>query len=1186
LQLSDFITVAPRYSRAISLERDAQTPGAIDGYVVTVTAREFLNSLAQSLTAPAGHRAWTLTGPYGSGKSAFALYLANLLAPASAEGNKLARSILKQQQRETHQLLFAGGSKARVTKEGFCPILVSGAPEPLLGALLRAFCRDLRPFYSTSGRPLAALKELEKYRDAFEAGSAVSPTVVVDALVRVIQHLQESHRAQGVLLVIDELGKFLEYGARDPENGDIYVLQQLAEATARFNPPSFLLVTILHQSFDRYAADLRPSVREEWAKVQGRFEDTAFQEPPEQLFSLISSAIWHDKHRLTGQLQRRAKELAERAIELELLPRGMSKMEFTEAAENCAPLHPLTVLALVRLCRKFGQNQRSLFSFLTSREPHGFANFLQQDIQEGSDICYTLPALYDYVDEALGSGVGVGEGATRWAEVQSALDRAARSSPEEIALIKAIGLLSAVGAYGALKPSPEVLQFALEMAPRQFSKVHRALLQNSLVVERKHTGTVALWDGSDIDLNERFGEADRRVADGPSLAQKVNQLWSPRPLVAKRHSFQTGTLRYFAVRFADVSNFSKSLDVPAEADGLLLYCLPGNKSEYEQLAGLAEDSKARDQHEVLIAVPREVSALREAVRELELLHWVQNNTPALQSDAVARRELRARLSAIQARTAAEIQRLFSPDEQTARNTVWLNRGLQVEILSARTLANLISQICDQVYSATPTLRNELVNRRQLSAAAAAARSSLIDAMLKHGSEKRLGFIGTPPEVAIYASVLEHTRIHRQEDVGFGFGEPSGDKGLTEVWRGIEEFFNGCELQRRTVKELFDLLQRRPYGLKMGVIPILFCAAALAHDTEVAFYENGAFLPEVTSEVYDRLIRSPEKFELRKYRVEGVRREVFRLMARLFEGAAETKSENLVSILKPLYRFVGRLPQYTRQTKGISPTALAVRETLFLSKDPDSLLFSELPRACGLEPFSVTETDEDKLAAFFSSLKAALLDLERAYDDLLFDLRSLLFKAFGFAEGDGRERLRLRAAEIWEHCVDPRLKAFAAQLQGDQSEDAAWMISVATIVVGKEPRLWNDTDRARFEVTLAELTRSFRHIETLVFEETALAKKGQKPEHILRIGVSEPRSTDLEAVVVVSKKESRRYEQTVVEVTELLERLGVDENLELALAALASVSQRLLYDLLNANHGKVSASVSAKVEESRRHDNGK
>lgn len=1166
MQLSDLITVAPRYSRAISLERDAQTPGAIDGYIVTVTAQEFLNRLAQSLTAPAGHRAWTLTGPYGSGKSAFALYLANLFAPASAEGNKLARMILKHQQPETYQLLFGGGSKARVTKEGFCPILISGAPEALIGALLRACCRDLRPFYATSGRPLAALKELENYRDAFQKGAPVSPTNVVDALTRVIQHMQESGRARGVLLVIDELGKFLEYGARDPENGDIYVLQQLAEATARFSPPMFLLITILHQSFDRYVTDLRPSVRDEWAKVQGRFDDAAFQEPPEQLFSLISSAIQQDKHRLTNQLQKRAKEQAEKAIELKLLPRGMSKVEFIEAAEKCAPLHPLAVLALVRLCRKFGQNQRSLFSFLTSREPHGFANFLQQNIQDGAEVCYTLPDLYDYVAEALGSGVGVGEGATRWAEVQSALDRAAQSSPDEVALIKAIGLLSAIGSYGALKPSLNVLQFALPMSPRLFGKAHRALLQGSLIVERKHTDTVALWEGSDIDLDERLKEADRRVAEGASLAQKVNQLWSPRPLVAKRHSFQTGTLRYFTVRFADISNFSKSLEVPAEADGLLLYCLPGSKSECEQLARLAQDSKVREQQEILVAVPREVSALREAIRELELLHWVQNNTPALQSDAVARRELRARLAATQARTAAEIQRLFSPDEQTARNTVWFNRGLQQEIPGARTLANFLSSICDQVYFATPILRNELINRRQLSSAAAAARRNLIDAMMKHGGERRLGFAGSPPEVAIYASILERTRIHRPEGVGYVFGEPSGDEALTAVWQGIEDFFNSCELQRRTVKELFDLLQRPPYGLKMGVIPVLFCTAALSHDTEVAFYESGAFLPEVTAEAYDRLIRSPEKFELRRYRVEGVRREVFRLMAQLFDRATEPNSENLVTILKPLYRFFNRLPQYTRQTKNISTTALAIKDAIFSSKDPDTLLFNDLPHACGVEPFAANVAADGQLTTFFNCLKAALIELQRAYDDLLFELRALLFKAFGFAEGEARERLRTRAAEIWDHCVEPRLKAFTAQLQGDQPEDAEWIESVATIVVGKEPRLWNDTDRARFEITLADLARSFRHIEMLVFEETARLKKGKKPEHILRIGVSDRRSKDLEAVVVVGQKESRQYAEAVVRISELLEQLGVDNNPELALAALASVSQKLLADLMSVNLG--------------------
>jgi hypothetical protein len=1169
LQLSELITVAPRFTRAINLERDAATPGAIDGYTVTITAREFLGRLAQSLIAPAGHRAWTLTGPYGSGKSAFALYLANLFSPSANPGNKLARSILKEQQPEMFHLLFGGGAKARVNKEGFCPILISGAPEPLLGALLRACYRDLRPFYATSGRPPAALKELEIYRDAYlKDRSAVSQSDVVEALVRVIQHLQESGKARGVLLVIDELGKFLEYGARDPENGDIYVLQQLAEATARFNPTGFLLVTILHQSFERYAADLRPSVREEWAKVQGRFEDAAFQEPPEQLFNLISSAIKHTKHKAIQALKEQAREQAEEAIKLKLLPRGMSKAEFIEAAEHCAPLHPVTVLALVRLSRKFGQNQRSLFSFLNSREPHGFANFLQQEFSEDYTPCFTLPELYDYVAEALGSGIGVGEGATRWAEVQSSLDKAAQSPPDEIALIKAVGLMSAVGAYGGLKPSREVLQFAVAMAARSFQNAHRSLLQNSLIVERKHSGTIALWEGSDIDVEERLREADRRVAEGASLAQKVNQLWSPRPLVAKRHSFQTGTLRYFSVRFSDVASFSKSLEVPTDADGLLLYCLPSNKTDFENLVELAQSSKVREQLEVLIAIPREVNALREAIRELELLQWVRNNTPALQGDAVARRELRSRLAAVEDRIGIESQRLFSPNGQTGHNTFWFHHGIRQEMPSARTLANFLSEICREVYPATPVLRNELVNRRHLSTAAAAARRNLIEAMIKNGGEERLGFVGTPPEIAIYASILEHTNIHRLEETGYTFGEPRGDDGLIAVWHGIKDFFKHCELQRHSVRELFDLLQRPPYGLKMGVVPILFCAAASAYDTEIAFYEGGAFVPEVTAEVYDRLIRSPEKFELRRYRVEGVRREVFRLMAQLFGKEGEPNSDHLVTILKPLYRFFNRLPQYTKQTKNISPIATAIKEALYLSKDPDVLLFNDLPRACGVEPFAANEAVvADQLNAFFSSLKGALIELQRAYDDLLFELQSLLFKAFNFGEGEARERIHARAKALIDHCVEPRLKAFALQLQDDYANEAAWIEAVATIVVGKEPRLWNDTDRARYEVTLADLVRNFRHIEALVFEENTRLEQGRKPEHILRISVSDRHSKDLEAVVVVEPQDSSKYAEAVVRLDELLEKLKLSDNPELALAALSSVSQKYLSDLINSDQNK-------------------
>src|SRR6185436_6490669 len=48
------------------------------------------------------------------------------------------------------------------------------------------------------------------------------------------------------------------------------------------------------------------------------------------------------------------------------------------AAANLYPLHPTTIPVLVKLFSRFGQNERSLFSFLLSNEPFGLQWFAQK----------------------------------------------------------------------------------------------------------------------------------------------------------------------------------------------------------------------------------------------------------------------------------------------------------------------------------------------------------------------------------------------------------------------------------------------------------------------------------------------------------------------------------------------------------------------------------------------------------------------------------------------------------------------------------------------------------------------------------------------------------------------------------------------------------------------------------------
>lgn len=1160
MRYGDIVKVVPRFTRAVNIERDVGLHSAITGYIITSTAHSVLARLARTLAEPIGHRAWTITGSYGSGKSAFGVYLASLFGPPTPVG-KLARKNLSLHSGALFHELFDLRKGTAIRSNGFCPVVIAGASEPLLPALIRAFARDVRR-YCGRGRPPAALIQLEEMKKRIDKGRAVSANEFVNTVTALVEALKRSGRSQGVLLVIDELGKFLEFAARDSGVDHIYLLQQLAEATGLFDRPGLLLITILHQSFETYVTGLRPAVRDEWAKVQGRFEDIAFQEPPEEFIALLSSAISLEPHRLARILRAKAKAQAETAVSLGLAPRGLNRAEFVEMMQRCAPLHPVTVLALARLCRKFGQNQRSLFSFLTSQESRGFSDFLKCSVDEDRVPFYRVDALYDYVLQSFGSGLTVGESSTRWVEVQSALDRCATSPEEERRVIKAVGVLSAIGAYGEVKASPAVVAFALD-EPRQKSRASvDRLIEKSVLLYRKHNDTYALWEGSDIDLADRVHDANTHIPRNASLAPGLNTIWVPRPLVAKRHSAQTGTLRYFALRFADVDEMAGTALRGFDADGLLLYILPNSAADAERAIQLATSSELRDHRNVLIAVPKDTEALAEAAHELELIRWVERNTPELQGDVVARRELRARGLVAEEHVAREVRYLFSPVEGAAQRTQWFRCGIPLHLTSARSFSNVLSDICDSVYPHTPRLHNELINRSRLSSAAAAARRNLIEAMISRGWEERLGIQGTPPEMSMYVSVLQASGVHRRDEAGYGFGPPVSDPALLECWKAIENFFARCELERRSVDQLFCVMQQPPYGLKMGLIPVLFCAAALAHDAEVALYENGAFVPEFTTEMFERLLRAPEKFELRRYRVAGIRREVFNQFASLLGMAPEGNAENLITVVRPLFRFFNRLPVYAKQTKTLSPLALAVRDALFAAREPDTLLFTDLPRACGISPFLPTDGASSEVPGFFQSLRRAFSDLQRAYDDLLSDIRQVLLRALQVTSSNAREILRFRARRVADHALEPRLRAFIHHLIDDELEDVPWIEAIGSLLAAKPPRSWTDGERARYELNLSELARTFRHLEVLA---TEVDRRGVSAlGDVLRIGVTDRYSKDLETVVVVPPERQAAVSEAVIRIEESLEACPAGQIPALALAALATASRKLLSEMNSVN----------------------
>jgi hypothetical protein len=219
----------------------------------------------------------------------------------------------------------------------------------------------------------------------------------------------------------------------------------------------------------------------------------------------------------------------------------------------------------------------------------------------------------------------------------------------------------------------------------------------------------------------------------------------------------------------------------------------------------------------------------------------------------------------------------------------------------------------------------------------------------------------------------------------------------------------------------------------------------------------------------------------------------------------------------------------------------------------------LPRACGVEPIAAAEADDSQLRDFIQVLRRALIELQRAYDDLLADIRAQVLKTFGSSD-QAQQELQARAAALLPHCIEGRLKAFVHQLQDAGLGDHASIEAIGSVLVGKPPKAWTDLDRARFEIAIAEQARAFRHLEALVFEELRRTRAGSQPIQIFRIGVSDRHSHEYESVVSVDARDERALGAVVVGLEDTLKAAGLSQNPQLALAALAILSRQFLAEI--------------------------
>jgi hypothetical protein len=258
----------------------------------------------------------------------------------------------------------------------------------------------------------------------------------------------------------------------------------------------------------------------------------------------------------------------------------------------------------------------------------------------------------------------------------------------------------------------------------------------------------------------------------------------------------------------------------------------------------------------------------------------------------------------------------------------------------------------------------------------------------------------PPEMSMYLSVLKRTGLHQMIGDSWRIDEPHHRSDVCNVLpalRHIAEIVRQEPDARVNVASLFAELRNPPYGVRDGILPLLLSVFAIAHDRDVAFYKDGSFLRELNGEQMLVLTKASERFDIQYCRIEGVRAELFeRLLAVLEIHRPGDRDIELLDLVKNLCMFVAQLPVYERNTKRLSPAALAVRQALLEAREPAKLLFSDLPMACGFDPIEARPATGKPIKSFVRTLKLALDELRIAFPELQDRLRRSLQENFSLS----------------------------------------------------------------------------------------------------------------------------------------------------------------------------------------------
>ena len=881
--MRDMISVASGFQYSVNIGYDIGSDDKLKNFIPTRSALTLLEEVLLSVNPTSTDRARVLIGAYGKGKSHIMLMILSVLMkrdltlfekliPKVKENPRLYQLIQNYYESENKILpVVISGSNTSLTQAFLLSLqrtlsehdLLSAMPETNYKAAIGVIKRWQKEFPDTFARFLSKIDDpaevfidrLESYDVAaygiFEqvypsltAGSIFNPFLGFD-VVELYESVAKSLKSKGytgLYIVYDEFSKFLEANIVDASVSDTKMLQDFAEKCCRSGSLQLHLMLISHKEISNYIDKLPKEKTDGWRGVSERFRHIHMNNNFSQTYEIISSVIQHEEPKWGAFCHAHTRDfevLFSRYRKHQMFMDAQSEVE--TAISGCFPLHPVSTFILPRLSERVAQNERTLFTFLSAEGTATLAAFL--DEYENDFTLVTPDLIFDYFEPLLKKEVYAGDIHDIFVLTSTILNQLPENTLGS-KIVKTISLIYMLEQFERLNPTKEQI-IGIYSGTYELNEIEQAisdLIDKEFVVYIKRSNDyLRLKQTSGVDIQLKIHDQIESQAGKIATKDILNDSNFDNYMYPSRYNDAHEMTRFFAFQFISGDEITADIDwnlksESVDADGIIYGIIPENETQLKNLTKIVKETSVGCERYIFV-LPKQHKNVRAVIQEYAAVTKLRDLSA---DDPILFDEYEVVFEDLQEIIKGFIGSYTHPENY---RSVYIHNGDELHVYRKSGLTEVMSQICDTVYSMTPVINNESVNKNDITSVAQNSRNKIVSALLRSELEPNLGLSGTGQEVSIMRSTLLRTGIWNEKG-----GIPQVNlHPENPIMRNMLETIENFILDARQSGQIsFAVLYERltspefHIGLRHGLIPIYI--AAVMHNYRQQTVINDRFGP--------------------------------------------------------------------------------------------------------------------------------------------------------------------------------------------------------------------------------------------------------------------------------------------------------------------------------------------------------